>query len=248
VRWVVLRADWLTSRPIAHRGLHDAAAGRPENSLAAFDRAAAAGYPVELDVQLSSDGTPVVFHDDELKRMTGRTGRITRRSSHELRHLPLLGSDQRIPSLADVLSLIAGKVPLIIEIKSRRSQPGPLETAVAHALGDYRGACAVCSFNVATVAWVARHLPNVPYGQNVMNFRETGFRRATRRPSFRDMLVNRASRPQFIGCHTGAVPHPTAERLRGKGIPLIVFTVRNRQQHTLAKKYADNTFFEGFIP
>ena len=244
----MLQADWLTSRPIAHRGLHDAAAGRPENSLAAFDRAAVAGYPTELDVQLSSDGTAIVFHDDDLKRMTGRTGRITRSSSRELRRLSLLGSDQRIPSLADVLSLIAGKVPLIIEIKSRRSRAGPLETVVAHALGDYRGACAVCSFNVATVAWVARHLPNVPYGQNVMNFRETGFHRMTRRPSFRDMLVNRASRPRFIGCHTGAVPHPTAERLRGKGIPLIVFTVRNRQQYTLAKKYADNTFFEGFIP
>ena len=95
----MLTPAWLTSTPIAHRGLHETAAGAPENSLAAFARAAEAGYPIELDVQISRDGAAVVFHDDTLERMTGNKGKVSRRSAAELTQLSLLGSDQGIPLL-----------------------------------------------------------------------------------------------------------------------------------------------------
>lgn len=241
--------DWLTTQPIAHRGLHDAEAGRPENSLAAFEAAADAGYPIELDVRLSANGQVVVFHDDTLDRMTGESGPVSRLWSDDLTKLTLLDSDQKIPLLEDVLTLVAGRVPLIVEIKNVRLRIGRLEAPVARLLERYGGACAVSSFNVATVAWCARQLPKLPRGQNVMRFREGRFLPDRKPPlSFRQMLANRALRPQFIGCTTDSLPHPTAQRLRERGVPLLVFTVRDEEQRALAMTHADNIFFEGFIP
>lgn len=245
----MLTPAWLTSTPIAHRGLHEAAAGAPENSLAAFARAAEAGYPIELDVQISRDGAAVVFHDDTLERMTGNKGEVSRRSAAELTQLSLLGSDQGIPLLEEVLDLVAGRVPLIIELKNPQIRIGRMESAVAKILKGYAGSCAVSSFNVGTVAWCARHLPHLPRGQNLMRFRGSSFL-----PdgwhffTLRDLITNRSGRPQFFGCDIGALPHPGSERIRSKGIPLIVFTVRNRQQQAFANAHADNIFFQEFVP
>ena len=240
---------WLTSKPIAHRGLHHAAAGAPENSLTAFARAAEAGYPIELDVQVSRDGAAVVFHDDTLERMTSNMGEVSKRSAAELTRISLLGSDQGIPLLEEVLDLVGGRVPLFIELKNPRLRVGRVETAVARALKGYDGTCAVSSFNVRTVAWCARHLPHLPRGQNLMRFRGSKFLPdGWHLFTLRDLISNRSARPQFIGCHIDALPHPGAERMRSKGIPLIVFTVRNRQQQAFADAHADNIFFQDFVP
>ena len=245
----MLPPAWLTSKPIAHRGLHDAAAGAPENSLAAFTRAAEAGYPIELDVQVSRDGAAVVFHDDTLERMSDRTGKISQWSAAKLSQLSLLGSDQGIPLLEEVLDVVAGRVPLIIELKNPRFHAGRIETAVAKVLNGYEGVCAVSSFNVRTVAWCARHLPHLPRGQNLMRFRGSKFLSDRwHLVALRDLFTNRSARPQFFGCDISALPHPGAERVRSKGIPLIVFTVRNRQQQAFANAHADNIFFQEFVP
>jgi glycerophosphoryl diester phosphodiesterase len=245
----VLPPAWLTSKPIAHRGLHDAAAGAPENSLAAFARAAEAGYPIELDVQVSRDGAAVVFHDDTLDRMIGDARKVSRQSATELKELSLLGSDQSVPLLEQVLDLVADRVPLIIELKNPRMHVGRLETAVARALKNYDGACAVSSFNARTVAWCARHLPHLPRGQNLMRFRGISILPDGWHPfALRNLVTNRSGRPQFFGCSIDSLPHPGAERMRNKGILLIVFTVRNRQQQAFANAHADNIFFQEFTP
>jgi glycerophosphoryl diester phosphodiesterase len=120
--------SWLRETPVAHRGLHDQAAGVPENSLAAFRAAADAGYAMEFDVRLSADGIVMVFHDAKLKRLTGRPGLVAETPSAALRQLHLHGTGETIPTLTQVLQVIAGRVPLLIEVKNYGNDPvGPLE-------------------------------------------------------------------------------------------------------------------------
>src|SRR4051812_45971454 len=113
-----LRDGWLARTPIAHRGLHAAREGRPENSIGAFAHSCALGFPAELDVRLTRDGEVVVFHDRTLKRLTGAAGRVEDRDAAELRALRLLGTRERLPLLREVLELVAGRVPLLIELKA----------------------------------------------------------------------------------------------------------------------------------
>ena len=142
--------------PLAHRGLHDAAKGRIENAMASFQAAINGGYGIELDVQLSADGQAVSFHDDTLDRLTGETGLVRDRTAHALGEISLNGSRDTIPTFREVLDLVAGKVPLLIEIKDQDGafgeDVGPLERAVARDLEGYIGDCAVMSFNPHSVA------------------------------------------------------------------------------------------------
>ena len=124
---------WLTATPIAHRGLH-ALPDAPENSLAAFAAAVDAGYPIELDVRLLADGRVAVFHDHDLVRLTGVTGPLEARSAGDLRPLRLLGTDERIPLLPEVLDRVAGRIPLLVEIKPHPGGVGPLEQATLRAV------------------------------------------------------------------------------------------------------------------
>src|SRR3954467_15277818 len=133
-----LRDGWLVRTPIAHRGLHAAGEGRPENSLAAFAHAAALGFPAELDVRLTRDGEVVVFHDRALGRLTGAAGRVEERAAAEVRALRLLGTRERVPLLREVLDLIGGRVPLLIELKAG-APPTALERAGLAALDGYAG-------------------------------------------------------------------------------------------------------------
>src|SRR3954466_4751370 len=124
-----LRDGWLVRTPIAHRGLHAARDGRPENSLAAFAHACALGFPAEMDVRLTRDGEVVVFHDRALERLTGASGSVDERTAAELRGLRLLGTAEPVPLLRDVLALVAGRVPLLIELK-----PSALGADLEHAV------------------------------------------------------------------------------------------------------------------
>src|SRR3954454_521322 len=145
-----LRDTWLMRTPIAHRGLHAAQDGRPENSLAAFAHARALDFPADLDVRLTRDGEVVVFHDRALRRLTGAPGRVEDRPAADVRALRLLRTGERVPLLAEVLDLVAGLVPLLIELKSG-APPTRLEQAVLTALDGYAGDVAVQSFKLRTV-------------------------------------------------------------------------------------------------
>ena len=161
---MTLRQRFL-ERPIAHRGLHDAGAGRPENGLSAIQVAVDAGYGVEIDLQLSSDGVPMVFHDHELERMTGMRGEISDMPAEDLVQIPLRGTDRPIPTLHAALQVVEGRVPLLIEIKSRRRYDVEQSCiAVGDALAGYRGRHAVMSFDPRVARWFRRHAPDIVRG------------------------------------------------------------------------------------
>ncbi|MEL6314891.1 MAG: glycerophosphodiester phosphodiesterase family protein, partial [Pseudomonadota bacterium] len=154
--------------PIAHRALHDAGRGRVENSRAAIEAAMAAGYAIEMDLQLSHDHQAMVFHDYHLDRLTGETGPVLVRDAAELTRIKLGEGEDGIPTFAEALELVAGRVPLLIELKDQHGTlgvtNGALEQAVARALRRYTGPCAVMSFNPNMVAELARLLPDIPRG------------------------------------------------------------------------------------
>jgi glycerophosphoryl diester phosphodiesterase len=235
---------WLWSRPVAHRGLHDAA--RPENSLAAFEAAAHAGHPIELDVHRTADGCAVVFHDDALQRMTGRPGRVADATLAELRALPLLHTTERIPSLDDVLALLRGRVPLLVELKARAPY-GPLEQAVRDALRRHPGAHAVQSFDPWSLVWLRRHAPELPRGMLSCDFTEEDLP-AHHKLVLRHLLLAPHVRPSFVGYDLHALPHWAPTRLRRLGVPLLAWTVRSAEDLQRARRLADNVIFEHVRP
>lgn len=246
-----LRANapsWLWRRPIAHRGLHDPARPRerPENSLAAFEAAARAGHPIELDVHLTADGEVVVFHDDDLWRMTGRRGRVADATLAELRALPLSNTDERIPSLDDALACVAGRVPVLVELKARAPY-GPLERAVCDVLARWPGEHAVQSFDPWSMLWMRRHAPHLPRGMLSGDMSHEGLPRH-QAIVLEHLLLAPAVLPDFIGYQLDALPHWAPSLWRRLGRPLLAWTVRDEAGLRRARGLVDNVIFEGVTP
>lgn len=239
--------DWLRSTPIAHRGLHDREAGVPENSLAAFARAARVGYPVELDVHVLADGALAVFHDFTLERMTGEGGEIGRRTLSEIAPLRLLGTAERIPRLEEVLELAAGKTPLLIEAKTRSRTDRRLEEALGKCLDGYEGPFAVQAFNPFSLAWFARHRPTFLRGQLACDFRGERLPRY-RKWLLRNLLLTPWSRPHFIHYEIRCLPCWPVTRQRRLGLPILGWCVRSEREAAAARGLCDNYVFEGFRP
>lgn len=224
----------LTERPIAHRGLWRAGS-RPENSLAAFEAACAAGYGVELDVRLTADGEAVVFHDEGLERLTIESGLVEERPVDELTALTLLGGDhQRIPTFAQALDVIAGRGLLLVELKTPKGQEGPLETRVAALLQAYDGPAAVLSFNAQALACLAERHPNIPRGVNV---RET--------PAPSDLIPGQ---PDFLCLNFNLAQSAEVQSWRAAGNRAIAWTVRSQEELANLDGLVDNVIFEGFTP
>ena len=240
------KTKWLGSLPIAHRGLHTESAGRPENSLAAFAAAAQEGYGIELDVQLSADGQVVVFHDYDLSRMTGHQGRVGETRWEELKQLKLGESDQGIPLFSDLLALVGGRVPLLVEVKNE-GKVGPLEQGVIDALKGYAGDFAVQSFNPFVVNYFYKHAPEMVRGQLSSNFMGENLA-LWKKFLLRNLLLNFVSRPTFIAYEYGALPGWFARRVRQKGLLLLTWTVRSPEESARARELFDNIIFEGFTP
>lgn len=241
--------DLLCARPIAHRGLHNASAGIPENSLAAFAAAAADGYGIELDVQASTDGQAMVFHDWDLVRMTGAEGGIGDHEASILTGLRLGQSRQSIPSLTQVLELIDGRSPVIVEIKNEFGPAGAAEEAAFRVLRDYRGPFAVTSFNPRSLTWFRRQAPTWPRGQNSCNFRRfPASWPLWRRLALHYLLDLEQVRPDFVVYNGRDLPCWAAARVRAAGKPLLTYTVRDRAEMRRLAPYVDNMIFEAFRP
>jgi glycerophosphoryl diester phosphodiesterase len=238
---------WLLHRPIAHRGLHDASHGVVENSLPAFWAAARAGYPVELDARLLADGEVVVMHDADMGRTTNARGPVAHCVSSELEHASLIGAegdDARVPLLRDVLNLIAGSTPLLIEIKNE-GDVGHIEPAVAAALLGYRGAYAVQSFHPGTVRWWREHVPDVVRGLLSGDFRDERLDDAMRQ-RLRNLDFVSDCEPDFIGYDVRLLPFEPVARERAAGRAVIGWTVRSVEEASRALGHCDNFIFEGF--
>lgn len=229
--------DWLTAKSIAHKGLWAEGSERPENSLAAFTKAADNGWPIELDVQLSADGHVVVFHDYELERMTGADGKLADKTLAELQQLRLAGTAQTIPSLREVLTLVDGRVPLFVEIKNEGTV-GDLEDAVADELSGYEGRAAVMSFNPYSLARVAQGAPERPRGQLSSAFREDDLA-FYKKFLLRNLLMNRVSRPDFIAYDIAELPTVGTRVQKWHGRPLLGWTATTPEERAEAEKYTD---------
>jgi glycerophosphoryl diester phosphodiesterase len=236
--------SWLRERPVAHRGLHDAV--RPENSLAAFEAAAEAGHPIELDVHLTADGGVVVFHDDTLDRMTGRPGKLREHTLAELTALRLRGSDEPVPSLAQALERVAGRVPVLVELKTH-GPAGRLEPAVCDVLAHAPGEHAVQSFDPWSMLWMRRHAPHLPRGMLSGNMRSEGLPRH-QALAVENLLLAPAVLPDFIGYELGALPHWAPSLWRRLGRPLLAWTIRDESALSRARGLVDNVIFEGVSP
>ncbi|HEX2257469.1 MAG TPA: glycerophosphodiester phosphodiesterase family protein [Afifellaceae bacterium] len=234
------RLRWLTARPIAHRGLHDLARGRPENSLAAFEAAVEGRYAIECDLHPAGDGVPVVFHDDDLYRLTGEEGGVRDRAAVELGKLRLAGTQEWVPTLEQLLAAVEGRVPLLIELKHMAGRDQGFAAAVVEALRRYDGPVALMSFDAALVADVKAAAPELPRGLTAGgDWRKGG-------EQFRAIRTLEAD---FISYSIDDLPTwapVVANRILG--IPLICWTVRNPAQLAKAKAWTDQITFEGFLP
>jgi glycerophosphoryl diester phosphodiesterase len=218
--------------PIAHRGLWRTG-GPPENSLAAFEAACQAGYGVELDVRLSADGEAMVFHDDILDRLTASAGLMEEQTADELQALRLLGSDQAIPTLAQVLAVIGDRAPILVELKTPQGQEGLLERRVADLLEPHPGPKAVLSFNADALAWLAAHAPDLRRGLNIAAADQ--FAGADR------------ARADFLSVHLDLAGHDGVQGWRRMGEAL-AWTCRSPADAARVGPLVENLMFEGYRP
>jgi glycerophosphoryl diester phosphodiesterase len=233
------RIGWLTGRDYAHRGLH--CGDVPENSLSAFSAAISAGMGIECDVQQTADGRAVVFHDWELDRLTGESGPVAGRGADALSQIALGSGNDRIPRLRDLLGMIHGRVPLLIEIKTRRERRvAALCLAVRRDLEGYSGPVAVMGFDPRVAAWFRRHAPHVVRGLVVS---EEGARTAS--GSVRRHLALWQAKPEFLAYDVRDLPSPFAAAQRKRGLPLLTWTVRSAALRQRAAEYADSPIVEG---
>ncbi|KGB82466.1 phosphodiesterase [Rhodovulum sp. NI22] len=238
--------------PVAHRAFHDIRAGRPENSRAAIRAAVAAGYGIEIDIQPSADGEPMVFHDYDLKRLTGAKGAIRQRKASELAKIGLLGGDEGIPTLAEVLEEVAGRVPLLIEIKDQDGAMGPqvgaLERAVAAVLRGYSGDVALMSFNPHAVATLAEAAPDLPRGLTTCGYQMKDWPRLPRatRARLRAIADFDAVGASFISHNAKDLGRARVAALKSAGAAVLCWTIRSPQAEAQARRIAQNVTFEGY--
>lgn len=245
--------DWLTIRPIAHRGLHDLAAGVAENSPTAALNAIEGRFGIECDVQLSADGEAMVFHDFKLDRLTAETGPVAARKAAALAAIGLKGSGDRIPTLDAFLDLIGGRTPLVIEVKSRFDGDLRLTRRTAEVVNARRDQPIVLkSFDPTIVAALRELAPGFSRGIVAMSAYEYGDY-AAMSPQQKHALANllhfETSRPDFVSWKVGDLPCAAPFLCRkALGLPLITWTVRTPEERARAAEHADQMVFEGFRP
>ena len=238
------KIDFLLHNPIAHRGLHGKNA--PENSLTAFQKAVEGRFPIELDVHVIKTGEVVVFHDDNLKRLCGIDKEIAHCTFTEIRELYLKHTHERIPLLSEVLALVNGKVPLLIELKY--DQPaGKLEAATLEVLRKYKGKYALQSFSPLALRWLKKNAPDVPRGQLASNFKDCKDIAAIAKPALKNLWLSPLSRPDFISYDIRALPNKRVEKLRASGTPVLGWTVSKISESQEALKHCDNLICEEIL-
>lgn len=248
------RADWLTSTLIAHRGMHSEKENIPENTMSAFLRAMENGKTIELDVALTKDKKVVVFHDKKLKRLFGIDAYLQDLTFEELSKLKFPNSLETVPLFADVLTLIAGRVPLLIEIKNE-GEVGELESMVYAQLKSYPGKYAIQSFNPFSLGWFRKNAPQVLRGQLSGSFLisdyEVEYAGTTRLPWYKrfllsNLLLNFVSRPNFIAYEVDNTSVKTFKNLKKLGVPILGWTIRDKDQYQRLKNECDNFITEIF--
>jgi glycerophosphoryl diester phosphodiesterase len=244
--------DWLTARPVAHRGLHDRARGIVENMPGAVSAAIAGNFAVEVDIQLSADGEAMVHHDDELGRLTDGTGSLLSLTSAQLKQVAFKDTPERMMTLGDLCALTAGRVPLVIEVKSHFDGDRRLVKRMADVLATYRGPAAGMSFDPDQVMALRELAPKLPRGVVAERHYTAEDWPQASPAQRRDMTHLRhffRSRPHFVSYRVNDLPAVApwiAKHLFG--LPLLTWTVRTPEQRERTARYADQMTFEGFVP
>jgi glycerophosphoryl diester phosphodiesterase len=251
--WTINAPDWLTARPIAHRGLHSTKSGLVENSPAAAAAAIARNYAIECDIQRTKDGAAVVFHDFTLDRLMRAEGRVDAFSADELGQLAYKDCDQRIVSLPEFLARIGGRAPVIVEIKSRYDGDMRLADRGMAAVAAYAGPVCLKSLDPAILVHMRGAGARCPLGLVAQARYDTGEEWAglpqDRRASFADLTDFPMARPDFLSWNLADLPHAVPMLCRkGIGMPVMTWTVRSREAFVHGKLWADQIIFEGFEP
>ncbi len=238
-------SDWLTARPIAHRGLHDPATGVIENTASAFQAAIDGNYGIECDLQISADGEAMVHHDDALGRLTDGAGRLDALPAAELRRVSFKATQDRMLTLGELLDLVAGRITLLLELKSRFDRDRRLPVRAAKVLASYRGPVAGMSFDSGQVAALRDLAPTLRLGLTAQRHEIGGGGRA----SLTYGLHLLSARPQFLAYRVQDLASALPRLARGMlGLPLLTWTVRTEADRASAARHADQMIFEGFRP
>jgi glycerophosphoryl diester phosphodiesterase len=243
---------WLTARPVAHRGLHDAARGIIENMPAAAEAAIAGNFSIECDIQLTADGEAMVHHDDALGRLTEGSGALLQKTAAELRAVRFKDTPERMMSLGDLCTLVNGRVPLVIEVKSHFDGDRKLVRRMAQVLASYSGPAVGMSFDPDQVLALRETMPALPRGIIAQRNYDDDYWKNLTPDQRRSMLYLRhafRTRPHFVAYWVNQLPAPAPWIARNLfGLPLLTWTVRTPEQRERAARYADQMIFEGFVP
>jgi glycerophosphoryl diester phosphodiesterase len=244
--------DWLTARPVAHRGLHDAKSGIVENMPAAAQAAVTGNFAIECDIQLSADGEAMVHHDGALGRLTEGSGRLRDKTAAELKSVPFKATTERMMTLADLCDLVAGRVPLVIEVKSVFDGDRKLVKRMAEVLSSYQGPAVGMSFDPDQVMALSELIPSCPRGIVAERHYTAEDWPEASPAQRRDMTHLRhffRTRPDFVAYYVDELPSLAPWLARNVfGCPLLTWTVRTAAQRARAAQYADQMIFEGFVP
>jgi glycerophosphoryl diester phosphodiesterase len=244
--------DWLIARPIAHRGLHDAASGVVENSAAAVCAAIAAGYGIEVDLQVSADGEAMVHHDASLGRLTAGEARLDRVPALELKRVSFRDSAERMLTLGELCDLVAGRAPMLLELKSRFDGDDRLPARVAKLLFAYRGPAAPMSFDPMQLDVLRQKAPRLPRGIVAAKYRPHPYWNQMPpwlRHGMAFLLPALTARPHFVAYAIDDLPAPAPIVSRHiLRLPLLAWVVRTQVQRQRAAHFADQMIFEGFRP
>lgn len=236
--------SWIVKQPIAHRGLFNE--NIPENSLAAFKNAVKNKVTIDLDVCCLADGTPVIFHDEKLARMTGKDGFISNCKYTDIQKLTLGSSKEKIPTLQEALDVIDGKVPVLIEIKNY-SKVGDVEKSIWKVLQGYRGDYAITSFNPYSLEWFKNNAPKVKRGQ-ISSFFENKEIPGVRKFFLKRMSLNKkVSEPNFIIYAAENMPNKYLKKYYGT-LPVLACTIKSEEEEKRLAGYCDNFVYDSYTP
>ena len=244
--------DWLTKRPVAHRGLHDAARGIIENMPAAANAAVAGNFAIECDIQLTADGEAMVHHDDALGRLTEGSGLLATKTAAELKAVRFKDTSEQMMTLGDLCALVAGRVPLVVEVKSQFNGDRRLVKRMAEVLSPYSGPVVGMSFDPDQVVALREIMPKLTRGIVAQRTYDDGYWEKLTQAQRDSMLYLKhgfRTQPHFVAYWVQQLPAPEPWIARNLfGCPLLAWTVRTPEQRAVAARYADQMIFEGFTP
>lgn len=244
--------DWLTARPVAHRGLHDAARGVIENTPSAIAAAIAGNFAIEVDVQLTADGEAMVHHDDVLGRLNEGSARLAALTAAQLKQVPFKATSDRMITLAELCQLAAGRVALVVEIKSQFDGDRRLVARVAEVLNSYDGPAVAMSFDPDQVLALKELAPRIVRGIVAQRTYDDGYwskASAAQRHEMTSLRHGLRTQPHFVAYWVNELPAAPPWIARNFfGCPLLTWTVRSAEQRERASRYADQMIFEGFVP